>query len=134
MLCRLPEEWIQGSIDPLTDAAVVFIQIKISVPEAEEVLFGTVQLIETLTCIQFSDIQAGITCKDTVCAGVTCIFWYISLLFSPLLIYRICRRSESVFYNAVYPFPAETLPALRYFFQIKIIRYLCDQPDLPPVF
>ena len=121
MLCRLPEEWILGTIDPFADAAVVFTQIKISVPEAGEVLFGTIQLIETLTGIQRSDIQAGITCKDAVCAGVACIVWYISPLFSPLLIYRICRRAERVFYNAVYPFPAETLPALRYFFQIKII-------------
>ena len=39
LLTRLPQEGIPGTIDPLTNAAVVFTQIKVSVPEGGEVLF-----------------------------------------------------------------------------------------------
>ena len=126
-----PEERIFNGVNPLTDAAVVFVKVKVPVPESAVLVFRTVKIIEPLTGIQRSDIQAGVSGYDTVgvrTAGTVC------FSFMPCR----CRpgtgcRLVSGTYGGLCLFPAETLPALRCFFQIKIIRYLCDQFDIPLV-
>ena len=140
-----PEERILNGVNPLTDAAVVFVKVKVPVPESAVLVFRTVKIIEPLTGIQRSDIQAGVSGYDTVgvkTAGTVC-FSFMPCRCRPGTVcfsFMPCRcrpgtgcRRLSGTYGGLCLFPAETLPALRCFFQIKIIRYLCDQFDIPLV-